>query len=124
MNRRQFLQSGATAGGIVPLAGIPLLTTSSGNAAGTPKVTSRLVPSGNIRDYLSAEAKRITEGAVSSWMSAPDIQALRKEKRRQFFEMMGLDGWWTEKREPPPVTVTGVVEREHYRIEKLYYESL
>ena len=37
--------------------------------------------------------------------------------------MMGLDSWWTEKREPPPVTVTGVVEREAYRIEKLYYEA-
>jgi hypothetical protein len=31
--------------------------------------------------------------------------------------------WWTEKRDPPPVTVTGVLEREYYCVEKLHDES-
>ncbi|MCI0540041.1 MAG: prolyl oligopeptidase family serine peptidase [Verrucomicrobiales bacterium] len=101
-----------------------MLTTIPARADGLPRVTSRQVPSGNIRDYLSREARRITDGALADIPSAAAWRRLLPEKRRQFFEMMGIDQWWTEHREPPSVTVTGVVERERYRIEKLYYESL
>lgn len=123
MNRRKFLYTGAAAGGMAPI--VPnFLTMPPARAASPTNITSRLVPSSNIRDYLSGEAKRITDNAMADYSSAAEWRRLLPEKRRQFLEMMGLDAWWTEKREPPPVTVTGVVERGHYRIEKLYYESL
>ncbi len=127
MNRRKFLRAGVTLGGIAPFAN-GVLTDSyamtPSQAAHPPRIFSRPVAGGNIRDYLSLEAKRITDHALADFRSAAAWRRLLPEKRRQFLEMMGIDSWWTEQREPPPVTVTGVVEREHYRIEKLAYESL
>lgn len=120
MKRRHFLQSGTAACCCLP----HLLTADRTRAAVPSSVMSRLVPGGNIRDYLSSEAKKITDGALKEFATAADWQRLLPEKRRQYFEMMGLDDWWTEKREPPPVTVTGFEKRGAYRIEKLYYEGV
>ena len=122
MNRRNFLRTGAMMGGLAPFAG--RMMTHPAEAATTPTVSSVLVPSGNIRDYLSREAQLITGHALADFPNAAAWKSLVPGKRRQFIEMMGLESWWTDHREPPPVTVTGVVERENYRIEKLYYESL
>lgn len=127
MNRRSFLRTSATIGSLGPLAIGPLtglIAATPAGAASLQRVTSRLVPSGNIRDYLSSEAARITDHALADYTSAKTWQRLLPGKRRQYFEMMGLDAWRTEQREPPKVTVTGVIERDRYRIEKLYYESL
>ncbi len=127
MNRRKFLGTGFKIGGFNALAGGSLnglLTVPAIFAGATPQVSSRLVPSGNIRDYLSREAKAITDHALAEAKSAETWRRLVPEKRRQLLEMMGVDDWWTEQREPPPVTVTGIVVRDSYTIEKLYYESL
>jgi cephalosporin-C deacetylase-like acetyl esterase len=127
MKRRHFLQSGTAAGGMIPLAGCcltHLFTAARSNAADPPSIASRFVPGSNIRDYLSGEARRITEGSLAGIATAEDWRKSLPEQRRQYFEMMGLDHWWTEVRTPPPFKVTGIVEREHYHIEKLYYESV
>jgi len=78
-----------------------------------------------IRDYLAREARRITDGALSECADGATWRRLLPEKRRQYLEMMGLgDLAPYEQRPPLNVTVTGVVDRPKYRIEKLYYESL
>lgn len=78
-----------------------------------------------IRDYLSREAQRITDRALSDFTDAAAWRRLMPEKRRQYLEMMGFDDFPPYERRPPlNVKVTGVVERPKYRIEKLYYESL
>lgn len=130
MKRRRFLRTSALASGLAPWAGASLglgLVPAASPAAPAPPfqaVKSRRVPSGNIRDYLAGEAQRITDAALTDFPNAAAWQRLMPEKRRQFFEMMGLEHWWTEHREAPAVTITGTVERDAYRIEKLYYESL
>ena len=78
-----------------------------------------------IRDYLSAEARRITDRAILDFTDADAWKRLIPERRRQYREMMGLtDLPPYDKRPPLNVRVTGSVERPHFRIEKLYYESL
>lgn len=79
-----------------------------------------------IRDYLSAEARRITDGALADFTDADAWKRLIPERRHQYREMMGLLDLPTGDAPRPPlnVHVTGVVDRPHYRIEKLYYESL
>lgn len=127
MNRRQFLRSGALLGGGASLAAgsfLPLAASSADLASKVRPVTSRQVPSTNIRDYLSGQARQITEGALADVSNATSLRRLLPEKRRQYFDMMGLDLACLERRTPPNVTVTGVVERPGYRIEKLYYESV
>lgn len=78
-----------------------------------------------IRDYLSREARRITDAALRDFPSAEAWHERIPEKRRQFLEMMGLMELAPAERRPMvPVHVTGVLERPEYRIEKLHYESL
>ncbi|HZP81866.1 MAG TPA: acetylxylan esterase [Chthonomonadaceae bacterium] len=78
-----------------------------------------------IRDYLAREARRITDRALSEYTDAATFQRLIPERRRQFLDMMGLAELPPQEQRPPVnATITGVVERPRYRIEKLYYESL
>lgn len=78
-----------------------------------------------IRDYLTREARRISDGALSEYRDAAAWRRLLPERRRQFMAMMGLEELPPPDDRPPlNPKVTGVVERPGYRIEKLYYESL
>ncbi len=70
MNRRRFLQSGVALGSLAPFTH-PFSSSGAPASPATPaSVTSRFVASGNIRDYLSAEAARITDRAVTNLPSA------------------------------------------------------
>jgi cephalosporin-C deacetylase-like acetyl esterase len=128
MNRREFLHwtASATATAAGAASAVSLVAEAcAAERRSRDAVHSRWIASIPIRDYLSREAKRITEGALQDYPSAAVWRQLQPEKRRQFFEMMGLEAWTRNpQRTPPPVTVTGVVDRPNYRIEKLYYESL
>lgn len=78
-----------------------------------------------LRDTLIREARRITDHACAEVTDATTWQRLQPERRQQFREMLGLEDLPPyEQRSPLNVTVTGVMERPGYRIEKLYYESL
>jgi cephalosporin-C deacetylase-like acetyl esterase len=78
-----------------------------------------------IRTYLSREARRISDRALSDYTDAATWRRLVPAKRHQFLEMMGLEDLPPSEQRPPlNVKVTGVVERPQFRIEKLYYESL
>ena len=78
----------------------------------------------SIRGYLAHEAARLTHSALSAYPDAAAWKRVAAERRRQYMEMMGLDNLAPYGQRPPlNVTVTGVVEREKYRIEKLYFES-
>lgn len=78
-----------------------------------------------IRDYLVREAQRITDGALADFKTPADVTRLLPERRRRFMDMMGLaDLPPADARPPVPIDVTGVIERDRYRIEKLHYQSL
>jgi cephalosporin-C deacetylase-like acetyl esterase len=79
----------------------------------------------SVREYLSSEARKITNSALADYSDPATFHRLVPERRRQYWEMMGF--WDFPPRSPLPplnVKVTGVVQRPRYRIEKLYYESL
>jgi hypothetical protein len=78
-----------------------------------------------LREYLSHEARRITDRSLADLTDADAWRSGLPERRQRFLEMMGLDTLPPYDQRPPlNVTVTGVVERPAYRIEKLHYESL
>ena len=78
-----------------------------------------------LREYLSREARHITDHALTDLTDRATWQSQLPERQRQFFEMMGLENLEPYEQRPPlNVKVTGIVERPCYRIEKLYYESL
>jgi cephalosporin-C deacetylase-like acetyl esterase len=128
VSRRGFLRRGLAFGAVAPFVHGPvarlLAETPAAASAARARVSGEFAPTMNIRDYLSREAHRITGRALADYPDASAWRRLLPGKRRQFIEMLGIDQWWSDRREPPAVTVTGVIEREHYRIEKLYYECL
>ncbi|HLJ55770.1 MAG TPA: hypothetical protein VKT77_12095, partial [Chthonomonadaceae bacterium] len=74
-----------------------------------------------IREYLSLEAKRITDRPRPEIADGDAWRASIAERRRQYREMMGIESAIAEAMgSPVNVHVTGVVERPEYRIEKLY----
>lgn len=89
------------------------------------KVAPNFDQTNNIRCYLSKAARAITQNALRDIKNLGDWESVRDERHDQFLEMMGLQGKQLEGNRPPlKITKTGVIQKDGYRIEKLYYESL
>ncbi len=79
----------------------------------------------NIRHYLERVSGEITGNALRGIQSTDDWDKKRPEKQRQMERMLSLVDMPMEGPRPAlNVQVTGVLQKEGYRIEKLYYESL
>lgn len=127
MNRRTFLRQGAVVTTTLPFVSVPgsrPVAHKKSEHTDSTKVMSRWMPTTTIRDFLSLQAKEITDHALSDVSSIKAWRQRVPEKRRQFLEMMGLASWWQESRSVPASKITGVVERPGYRIEKLCFETL
>ncbi len=126
-NRREFLKAGVVTAG-TGLAGLAPAQTPAPRAASTAPhgaTSPKRAFSISIREYLSREARRITDHALGDYKDAAAWRRLLPERHRQYMEMMGLENLPVKGQRPPlNVKVTGVVERPQYRIEKLFYESL
>jgi hypothetical protein len=97
-----------------------LLFSCSDQTSGTSeKGRDSIAANNNIRDYLIREAAKISD--ATDVHSLNEWERIRPERYRQFLEMMGIDQL---KKTPLNVRITGTVQKEGYRIEKLYYESL
>jgi hypothetical protein len=82
-------------------------------------------PPNNIRTYLSAVATEITENALSDINTLHDWEKQRDQRYDEFIEMMGLQDMPLDSERPGlNIKITGTIQQEGYRIEKLYYESL
>jgi dienelactone hydrolase len=71
--------------------------------------------------YFRSETEKLTEDCLSDIHTLQDWQGKRQTYRRQLFEMLGLDP--LPARTPLQATVTGVVNHETFRVEKLHFQS-
>jgi len=79
----------------------------------------------NIRGYLCAQARRITEASGERFASRRELLDARPDLRRRYLEMMGIaEIPPPEERPPLNVKITGCTEYEAYTIERLHYEAL
>ncbi len=79
----------------------------------------------NIHHYLCKEASRITQNSLRTIENLENWETVREQRHEQLLEMLGLQGKPFEgKRSSLNVTKTGTIQKNGYRIEKLYYESL
>lgn len=125
LSRRELL----TAGAACVAARFPAAAerAQAAQAAAPASVPARTVfpPNLPVREYLSREARRITDSALSGLSTQEAFARAMPERRRRYLDMMGLPTLGdARQRGPVPYEVTGVVERPSYRIEKLHYESL
>jgi cephalosporin-C deacetylase-like acetyl esterase len=125
LSRRELLIAGTAAMTIRPSGVLDAhRDVQAGPRATAPNPTEHQ-PNLTIRDYLSREASRITEHALSDLKTAAEFQRAIPQRRRRYMDMMGLANLETpQNRGPVPHKVTGVLDRKAYRVEKLHYESL
>lgn len=91
-----------------------------GPGAGAPDVQSN-----NIRSYLITAAREITESPFPGVSSLADWEKKRPERYAEYIEMISLQDMPLNGERPPLNThVTGTIQRDGYRVEKLFYESL
>jgi len=72
--------------------------------------------------YFEHEVAVLRENCLSDIKTRADWEQRCEEYRRQLREMLGLDPW--PAKSDLKVTVTGTIDREDFRVEKLYYQSL
>ncbi len=79
----------------------------------------------NIHNYLIASSKKVTNQFFNGIETPQDWQSVRSQRYQEFLEMMSLyDVPMVGERPPLNVKKTGTIQKEGYRIEKIYYESL
>ncbi len=79
----------------------------------------------NIRNYLIKVSAEITDSFNSGIHSLNDWEKIRPQRYREFIEMMSIGHLpLNEKRTDLNVKFTGTIQKDGYRIEKLYFESL
>ena len=98
-----------------------------------PGSGSKLIPSvgkdsvdtdlNNMRHYLIHQASAISDRPVN--IATPgQWESIRPQRYREFLEMMGIDHVNKANTDKLRVTITGSIQKDGYRIEKLYFESL
>lgn len=78
----------------------------------------------HIHDYLVQVAEDITAAAPRFIQNEKSWDTYRQEKQQQFHTILGIDYYLSQPRTPLNPRITQVHERDDYRIECLYYESL
>lgn len=89
------------------------------------KIASRPTYTNNIREYLNTAAAAITDSSMTAFHTLKEWENARPKRYDEFLEMMGIENLMkANSRSDLNIKVTGVVQKDGYRIEKLYFESL
>jgi len=84
-----------------------------------------LVHENNIREHLKRVASEITDNSLKEFTSKEGWENVKSDRLIQFQEMISLVNMpITGKRPPLNIQYKGTIQKDGYRIEKLYYESL
>jgi cephalosporin-C deacetylase-like acetyl esterase len=79
----------------------------------------------HIYEYLCRRAREISDSAPQALTTPEEWRDQRSHRVKLLYEMMGLSDLMTTADRPPPhATVTSSVNRDGYRIENLYFQSL
>ncbi|QHE53032.1 acetylxylan esterase [Pontibacillus sp. HMF3514] len=78
----------------------------------------------HISDYLIQKAEEITRKPLPNIQTEDDLFKWRKERQKEYHKMLGIDTYLHKPRTPLNMHRTGIIKREEYRVEKIYFESL
>ena len=110
---------------LVKLTGLILILWGCTDQSSVTVVSKPEAPVNNIRNYLINVAGSITSNSLKGIPSKEHWDSVQSTRYEEFAEMISLsDMPLSEERSSPKVTVTGTIQQDGYRIEKLYYESL
>jgi dienelactone hydrolase len=89
--------------------------------AAQPPVSKELPGDINIYRWLVHETVQLSERPFAGVSSRQEWEQLRPQLVEQFFYMLGL--WPLPEKTPLQARVTGVLERDNFKVEKLYFQS-
>lgn len=89
--------------------------------AATPPAVDTARGDRMIAGYFRDETARLQNACLADVRTLEDWTSRRDELRRQLREMLGLDP--LPERTPLQPVVTGTIERDDFRVEKLYFQS-
>jgi len=75
-----------------------------------------------LKHYFEAETRRLTETTISQLNAVTDWESFRQRAVIQARDMLGLYPW--PDKTPLQATITGVIEHEHFRVEKIHFQSM
>lgn len=78
----------------------------------------------HIREYLVQVAEELTGRELPRFSSSAEFQRWHRERQAQFHEMIGIRKYLQDERTPLRTRRTGTLQRDTYRVEKIYFESL
>ncbi len=74
-----------------------------------------------LAEYFRAETAKVAADCLTDVKNLEDWETKRKEYRRQLLEMLGLDP--LPEKSPLNAVVTGTVEQEDFKVEKVQFQS-
>ncbi len=90
-------------------------------AQAQPKAPALTFGDAVIESHLTLEVSQLSEHIHEGAESKEEWEAKRPELKREFFDMLGL--WPLPERTPLNAKVTGKLERDGYRVEKVHFQS-
>lgn len=78
----------------------------------------------HIKTWLNKQATTISAKPLPSFVSSEEFEEWHKTRLAEFQHMLGIESYLQAERTPLHIRVTGTIEDESYRLDKLYYESL
>ena len=75
-----------------------------------------------VRDYFEHQVRDIESKCLANLTTKEAWEKERPERKKQFFDMLGL--WPLPPRTDLKATITGTVEGEGYTVEKLHFQSM
>ncbi|MDF2725443.1 MAG: Abhydrolase family, partial [Paenibacillus sp.] len=78
----------------------------------------------HMKQDLHERARAMAGRPLPQFSSQQQFEQWRAERRSVFHRMLGIDRYLQQERTPLNVRVTGTVDCDTFRIDKLVYESL
>ncbi|MBK8506371.1 MAG: acetylxylan esterase [Saprospiraceae bacterium] len=76
-----------------------------------------------LKDYFQTKVTELSQGnLLTDWENEDEFNAVQKQAREQLWDMLGMNP--QPERSDLKVRVTGVVEHEHFIVEKIVFESM
>lgn len=76
----------------------------------------------NIQDFLRHQVGLLSQSELAGARSREEWEAHRPKLKEQFWDMLGL--WPVPERTPLKAQVTGTLERDSFKVEKIHFQSL
>lgn len=78
----------------------------------------------SIYQELVRSAERITARALPSFANMEDFMQWKQQRQDQYRQAIGIDTYCKQERTPLRTQITGTLQEQGFRIEKLHFESL